>query len=479
MELRKSSYTISVKLEAEDDKYMLIHGYTGAMDIVTGKVVDYFKNYPLFSKKEFPFSKPTLELLISRGYITTKTVDEEREHVRRFAALLHNSAKNSLKQYMFLVSYDCNFRCSYCYEGGISKQGKQWTKKTFTNELIDKAYETMSEIEPNQKMHNSYITLYGGEPFLKENIEIVNYIIKRGVELGYSFHAITNGHDLDHYEQILATGAIKHLQITLDGGKEMHETRRYHYQTGKSFDKIFNNIGLALNNNISISVRFNADYKNFEEIKKLRALFEKAGYSQKGYFNFHTAILRGGENDIAKGGSLQQSQLQKENIKNEKENILYLSREDFNKLHKEAGFDVGHQDYGLYENLFSTIKYGNFLRFHSIFCGVQTNLYIFDPYGDIYNCWETVGVKSHILGNYKEKLTWTEEIKNWQERNIGTTPKCSVCKYALLCGGGCIAKALRRGGKLGFKASYCDNYEDIVNLTVNRIYKDWKHQSIQ
>lgn len=33
--LRASSYIIPVKLESEEGKYMLIHGYTGAMDIVS------------------------------------------------------------------------------------------------------------------------------------------------------------------------------------------------------------------------------------------------------------------------------------------------------------------------------------------------------------------------------------------------------------------------------------------------------------
>lgn len=32
--LRTSSYLIPVKLEDEEDKYMLIHGYTGAIDVV-------------------------------------------------------------------------------------------------------------------------------------------------------------------------------------------------------------------------------------------------------------------------------------------------------------------------------------------------------------------------------------------------------------------------------------------------------------
>lgn len=36
-DLRLSSYTISVKLEAEEDKFFLVHGYTGAIDIVEGE----------------------------------------------------------------------------------------------------------------------------------------------------------------------------------------------------------------------------------------------------------------------------------------------------------------------------------------------------------------------------------------------------------------------------------------------------------
>lgn len=40
---RKSSYIISVKLEHTDDKYMLIHGYTGAMDIVGKDLADQIK----------------------------------------------------------------------------------------------------------------------------------------------------------------------------------------------------------------------------------------------------------------------------------------------------------------------------------------------------------------------------------------------------------------------------------------------------
>jgi uncharacterized protein len=256
----------------------------------------------------------------------------------------------------------------------------------------------------------------------------------------------------------------------------MHDSRRYHYLTGNSFDKVFKNIGFALNNNVSVSVRFNVDANNFGEIQKLKDLFDAAGYSQKKHFDLNTALLRKDETCVSPESSLytpSQEKTSQENTSSD-DNILYLSRDEFNLLHKKAGMEVTLQDYGLYYKLFTAIKYGTYLRFHSIFCGVQAHLYIFDPYGYIYNCWEAVGIKNHILGNYTKKVTWTEELKNWQERNVGTTPQCSICKYALLCGGGCIAKALRLSNGLGFKASYCDNYGDILKITVNKIYKDWQ-----
>jgi len=470
--LRKSDYCITVKLEEESDKYMLLHSYTGAMDVVSGKIGSILEKKSIDFELDMSLSTKTVEQLKTRGYITEKTSEEEGAYVKRFAALLHKNSMNSSKQYMFMVAYDCNFRCAYCYEGGISKHGNNWSKKTFTKEMVDRAYEAMKEIEPNENMRSKSITLYGGEPFLKENKESVEYIIRRGIEDGYKFDAITNGYDLNHFKEILDTGAITYVQITLDGDKELHDSRRYHYQTKESFDRILANIDMLLDKNIGVNVRFNMDSNNSEHIKKLKQIFDNKGYSQNKYFRFYTALLRGGEGNIDTGSSLMEAKATK-NIENSDENYKYLNRQEFNRLNNKIAAEGNYQDYGLYDKLLSAIKYGNYLRVQSIFCGVQSNMFILDPVGDIYNCWETVGVKKHILGNYKEKIVWNDELKNWQGRNIGNTPKCSVCKYSLLCGGGCLAKALRYGGEHGFRASYCDNYGDVVKRTINKVYKDW------
>lgn len=40
--LRISSYIIPVKLDCDHEKYFLIHGYTGAFDIVGTDIKDFF-----------------------------------------------------------------------------------------------------------------------------------------------------------------------------------------------------------------------------------------------------------------------------------------------------------------------------------------------------------------------------------------------------------------------------------------------------
>ena len=54
--LRTSSYMIPVKLEKEEGKYMLIHGYTGAIDIVDSELKEYLMKTKIIQKDSFIYS---------------------------------------------------------------------------------------------------------------------------------------------------------------------------------------------------------------------------------------------------------------------------------------------------------------------------------------------------------------------------------------------------------------------------------------
>ena len=156
-----SYYTIPVKLEDEENKYLLVHGYTGAIDIVDGSIWKELKDY----SSESTLSLEVTQLLQKRGYLTTKSKDEEIEYVSKLANLFHQAQSKLHKSFGFIVSYDCNFRCPYCFENEISQHGAHWSKRAFTKELVDKVYDAMFQIEPRQELHFKQILLYGGEPF--------------------------------------------------------------------------------------------------------------------------------------------------------------------------------------------------------------------------------------------------------------------------------------------------------------------------
>lgn len=53
--MRKSSYMIDVKVDGSND-HMLIHGYTGAIDLVNDKIVSFINSHDTFTESEFPYS---------------------------------------------------------------------------------------------------------------------------------------------------------------------------------------------------------------------------------------------------------------------------------------------------------------------------------------------------------------------------------------------------------------------------------------
>ncbi len=437
---RMSSYTIAVKLDNEPDEMFLIHGYTGAIDLIATSIVLFLEEHETFEKSAIPCSEATQQALEKRGYITQKTAEEEYTYVHHMAEVLFKKENLLNNSFTFAVTYDCNFRCPYCFEKGIQKE-----KTTFTKEMTDKAYQAIMQIAPNEKLRSKTISLYGGEPLLRENKGAVSYIVQKGKELGFKFFAVTNGYDLDFYEDLLSPDKISGVQITIDGLPERHNSRRIHYQGYPTFDKIVDNIGLALRKEVNVVIRINTDRDNIEDLKELQVLFDKLGYTESRLFRMQSSVL--------------------ENSSKEK-NILYsyFTQKDFIRNYSKLGMKYRCQDYGMYKMIYFAVKNGKPLSFRSTFCGAQAGGYVFDSLGDIYACWEVVKQESQRLGHYGlgDSVIWNYEILGkWRKTNLLETT-CAQCKYALLCSGGCIAH--------NFNNPRCLQMEEIVHYAVNCVY---------
>ena len=438
---RLSSYAISIELESEPDDSLLIHGYTGAIDLIDKSIVRFLIENPYFDRALLPSEESTKDTLEKRGYITLQTEDEEKEYFKRLATALFRKESMLRKGFTFLITYDCNFRCPYCFEKDIQKDGT-----AFTKEMVDKAYQAILQIAPDERLRSRSITLYGGEPLLKRNKNIISYIIEQGKELGFKFSAISNGYDLKYYEDLLSPEDISFIQITIDGIRERHNQRRIHYQGYPTFDTIVEYLGIALNKGVAISVRVNADGNNIEDLEGLQTIFCDLGYTENPLFSINSALLRNYSDSTEKA-------------------YQYFSQKDFIEWHKKHGLESTCQDYGVYRRIHAAIKQGKPLSFRSTFCSAQTGGFVFDPFGRIYTCWETVNQKEHCIGNYSlnNDIVWNEQVEErWRKTYLLENAICASCKYALLCGGGCPAQNLQK--------HRCTHMEDIVHNAANKAY---------
>ena len=502
---RLSSYTIFVRLVDPEDGYLLVHGYTGAIDIVSSKVGAVLRSGQFLTASSFQDadvvnSESIVTRLVRRGYLTTKSPLEEKEWVAKFATKLHQTARMK-SNFLFLVAYDCNFRCPYCFENDISSHGKGWSKKVITRPLVDAAYRAMEKMQPDASLRAKEIILYGGEPLLKENKDIVEYIVAQGQARDYHFKAISNGYDLDEFLHLVGPGGIEKLQITIDGVKEKHDRRRTHHLYMRSFDKIINNIQIALDLGAKITVRINTELNNFDEIGELYHFFKETGLTKRNNFRVYSALIHGEEEmncnavmapeeeqgsqgldkeelveynlDYSYDPDAQYIDFQKEEahfagsstgqpVFSDEDSIRTMNRGKFIQKYEElttANPDIKEtiscQDFGIRRKLQQAVNGNAKMAFTSVFCTAQSGMMIFDPDGDLYTCWETVGQEFYKVGTYASQLEIDEEkLHQWYGRNISKIGACSKCKYALFCGGGCQVLALKDGR--GFNSPYCD-----------------------
>ena len=445
--LRTSSYLIPVKLEDEEGKYMLIHGYTGAIDIVSESML---KKIQLISA-ENSLDSETVQMLLKRGYITTKTQDEEKYLIKIIANTLSQRVNLACKSFTLLVTYNCNFRCPYCYE---QEKTKTISSLLISYRMIDNAFKTISQIESKNELHEKTINVFGGEPLLKENKERIKYIINKGKKFGFNFSAITNGYDLDCYADLLAEDTIRSIQITIDGSKSVHDLRRKHASEKHSFDKIMNNINIALKTGITVIIRINVDNTNLKEVNVLDDFFKHTNMYSYNNLIVYAAYI-GGESNF--------------NPKAYNETIdLSKNYDDFFNLFKKSDFKIRH-NYALYNRIEYAIKNKKELPLSAYHCNAHYSTYIFDPFGNIYKCLDTVGQQEQSVGKYTEGiLKWNNNEKLWEQRSVNKIAPCDKCKYALLCGGGCFAKKLQNSD------SICDNFTIILKKVCNEIYSKFK-----
>ena len=478
--MRISTYEIILPLLDENEKEIpdyvsFVNGLYGAIDIVEKKYAEKIK------ATEFNEIPPVLrERLALRGHLTRKSEAEEIADMKLLSRIHRKTIGRTDIGIKIMPTYDCNFRCPYCYEQHRLKNGQAWLEHNMSDEIIEAVFSALDNYKARGYSIGIF-TFYGGEPFLKKNLPVVRKIAERCRDSNIKMDAITNGYDLDAFLDLLSEFDFTQLQVTIDGVGEINNRRRIHKDGGDTYERILANVELALERGIGIDLRVNVGSENLHGIKDLIEDLEARGFIGK------EKIRAEEEKRLRETDS---------NAKTSRGKFHYYFKATDNEGHPErnvseqsiidelvkAGMGVeetfNHQSqyYFPYARLKGLFQKKFFAGFDPAFCGSETGMFIIDPFGRLYSCLDFVDKAEMEVGfvDVKSGRFFTNfDLAKWHTRTADLLEKCQACPYCFTCRGGCAGRAQSNYGS--WCREYCGENKEIFDFIAARLIgKHWQ-----
>lgn len=233
-----------------------------------------------------------MKLLLTAG-IVVEGIDEVK--LLEFWLSLKSFNTNSLSV-AYIPNYHCNFRCTYCYAQSVRDIKRQESENVNADFL--KWIENLFALAEPRSFE---ITFHGGEPLLsKQEIlflckSITELCQKHNVRLkDISF--VTNGSLLDKgfVEEVLRLGIPCRALVTLDGTENIHNGRRFDIEGKGTFSVIVDNVILAINLGMYVTVGFNYDRQNYTDIPYFLDFLVEKGFDKRPNFQLIFGAVRKG-----------------------------------------------------------------------------------------------------------------------------------------------------------------------------------------
>ncbi|MFZ3171330.1 MAG: radical SAM protein [Carboxydocellales bacterium] len=441
----------------DDYDYAILNPVSGSFDIMDKNEYAMLKNLANASKPDDDF----IAYLLERGY-AYKDHNAEKATITQAQSRFEIEVNNSQIQLLLIPTYGCNLACGYCFQQGIADKSALVTKETVDAffAYIRKNFAALGKQKP-------FITLFGGEPLINSRAQrkIISYIIDRCAAEDYELAVVTNGYDLIDYVEILKKFKIKEIQVTLDGSRFVHDTRRAKANKEGTFDRIVSGVEAAIKQKMPINLRSVVDLENITDLVNLAEFLEEKGWLSLPPQLFKTQIGRNYEliDCYAKPQHLMtQIELwgQYASLCKQHPVLTKFHRPDFKGIRKLV--DTGE----MYMASFDT-------------CPACKTEWVFDLHGKIYGCTASCGREEYPLGTYWPEVNLNQaSIQTWQNRDVTTIPKCIDCKYDVICGGGCgVVAANKNKGEI--LAPDCRPIQELIEIGVNYYFEDIKGMTAQ
>lgn len=469
--MRVSSHLFTA--DFEDSPYALIgHGYSGALTKIDKAVA-----HRLVAARGgaadglvAELGGQTRDFLVSQGYLTALSHDEEVGIVKAISAQLHaKDLASAPVGIMFVPAYTCNLRCPYCFQSHDLHKGKGRYATIMSEDLVDAGFAVaerlarpgdfarhagvMAESDGGEREGRPFdqVGLFGGEPMSASTVGIVTYIVREAQKRGLTVMAITNGVELDLFADLIGPGALREVQITLDGMSGVHDKRRVGPGFKQTFDVICDNIDLALSKGTNVSLRMNVDSVNAADLGSLNDFCRARGWADNPRFRAHAAAVSH-EGNYRKESSRSRLVCETMDLAEAGPSVFSSYEKPAEQLIEAAVFE-GRYPYQTVAN-----------------CSAETGLLMFDPLGDVYSCWEEIGEKDKRIATYGDGTLRLvgERATTWLTRHPGMIEDCAACPYALIHNSGCGKHADTASGTVF--ASACEEFKTYFPITLARTF---------
>ncbi|WP_350343167.1 radical SAM protein [Proteinivorax tanatarense] len=425
-------------VDIHNNKKLLINSLTGTMDEIDAPIYETLSKWQDCEEivTENDLEAELLSNLQARGYVVNNYEEElaKKSEILEVVRDNHLERQKNQRSAVFVMTYDCNFRCPYCFEGDAYLK-----KEVITPEQIDAALNLAGDgLEA--------ICIFGGEPLLPKTRPVLEHLFNKAPDKTYQI--FTNGYYLTEFLDLLLSINISQVLITLDGNEEFHNSRRFLANGKPTFRKILEGVEKCLKNGINVRIRMNLDKNNYEEGIDLREKLLDMFSGYKNNLSFELSTLIG-------ASSNERLDIVSEIYSSDNKHS-FEDRERINDFITKKNSILDHLVYGRDINpLYS-------------YCYAHVDGMVFDPYGTIYPCLGCVGKEHFSIGKYHPLIEYKENsIRN---RNIEAIPECRDCTYSLLCGGGCPLKLIDNDGD--FFKPVCYSIKTLLHKELPVLYKE-------
>lgn len=334
---------------------------------------------------------------------------------------------------------DCNFKCPYCFESrekGLMSREDEDILYDFIKDKITKNTKTLD------------ILWFGGEPLL--GADIIDRLSQRLISLAqennlkYRAYIISNGYLItDKILEMFIKNRITGIQITIDGPKEIHDTRRIPQPGIGTYDRIKENVKKLINNGIEVTIRVNIDKSNCNLIEKLFDDYEKSGIKNVQFAFGHVIDYTENCRAIA---------------------CTCLSKKQFSNVSQDL--DALLEKHGFKRS--DVVP-----EYTPIYCdATRVNAFNIDHKLNVYKCLNELGNTSLSTFNIKENKRSELQYEN-ERKYINYDPmdkKCKKCIYLPVCNGGCPYMNLKT------KRHNCDKWKFMVDNIISNYVRKNEHQ---